>query len=409
MTDCPKLRAVEAFPVQGEGEQLICLRDPEGFAGQPVFLNQTGVFLVSRMDGANTLRDIQADFFRASGEIIPSEQLEGLVEQLDEMGFLDSERYRSLRQKQDAEFLSSAVRPAHHAGSAYALDPDELRSQINGFFDHPDGPGSAPGNDGRKDLRGLIAPHIDFRRGGPTYAQAYKTLGQAAGADRFILFGTCHTPMRQRFALTRKDFETPLGVAAVDAEFVDRLAAKLPGDYFLDEISHRGEHSLEFQAVMLKYVLAEPQDFKIVPVLVGSFHDICENGKTGAENEEIEAFIRAVHDSIGESGGKTFVLAGADLAHVGRRFGDASGPSEVSMKRVEREDLEFLNLITGGDAEGLFRVIAADGDSRRICGFPPIYMAMRTLRTCRGELLQYRQWTDFESGAAVTYAALALF
>jgi MEMO1 family protein len=409
MNDCPQLRPVEAFPVEGEEEQLVCLRDPDGYAPQPIFLNQMGVFLVSRMDGTNSLRDIQAAFYRASGEILPTEQLEALVAQLDEMGFLDSETFRARREAEEGAFLASPLRPAQHAGGAYADDPDELRDQICSFFSDPDGPGASSGANGSVGLRGLIAPHIDFHRGGPAYAHAYSRIGADCGADRFILFGTCHTPMRRRFALTRKDFQTPFGAAAADREFIDRLAGKLPEDYFLDEISHRGEHSLEFQAVMLKYSIPEPRGFQIVPILVGSFHDICEADKTGAEDSEIESFVRAVRETIDASPGRTLVVAGADLAHVGRRFGDESGPTESSMERVEREDREFLECVTRGDAEALFRSIAADGDSRRTCGFPPIYMAMRTLQDCKGELLKYRQWTDYESGAAVTYAALALF
>jgi predicted class III extradiol MEMO1 family dioxygenase len=110
-----------------------------------------------------------------------------------------------------------------------------------------------------------------------------------------------------------------------------------------------------------------------------------------------------------EMPGGYVVIAGADLAHVGRRFGDASGPTPQSMERVEREDLEFLRFVAEGDADGMFRSIVADNDGRRVCGYPPIYMTLRTLDNPRGTLLRYRQWTDFDSGAAVTFAALALF
>ena len=79
------------------------------------------------------------------------------------------------------------------------------------------------------------------------------------------------------------------------------------------------------------------------------------------------------------------------------------------MSEVARLDLKFLALVEAGDAEGMFQSIAAEDDRRHVCGYPPIYMALRVLGETRGELLQYRQWTDFEAGAAVTYAALALY
>jgi len=113
--------------------------------------------------------------------------------------------------------------------------------------------------------------------------------------------------------------------------------------------------------------------------------------------------------TLSEAPGRTCVIAGADLAHVGRRFGDEEGPTPEYLAEVERRDREFLALAAAADPEGAFRSIAADGDRRRVCGYPPIYMALCTLPGARGELLQYRQWSDFEEGAAVTYASAALF
>ena len=110
-----------------------------------------------------------------------------------------------------------------------------------------------------------------------------------------------------------------------------------------------------------------------------------------------------------ESSSRICVVAGADLAHVGRRFGDPSGPTEQSLREVEREDRLFLDLAAAGDAEGIFRSIAADSDRRRVCGYPPIYMTLRCIDRPEGKLLQYRQWSDLAAGSSVTYAALAFF
>jgi AmmeMemoRadiSam system protein B len=409
MESTPKLRTVEAFPVQNEGEELICLRDPEGFAEGPIFLNKYLAILVSRMNGQNTLRDIQADFMRATGELLAMEQLEGLVRQLDDQGYLESERFKEFYRSLVQKFLNSPTRGAEHAGSAYDGDPNALLLQIDSFFTHPEGPGPVAAPNPGDPLRGLIAPHIDFHRGGPTYAHAYRSLAEHPGADRFILFGTCHNPMQRRFALTSKNFETPLGTVETDHEFVRRLAAGIPQDYFADEFAHRAEHSLEFQAVFLKHTLRAPGSFKIVPILVGSFQDIYEDGRAASQDGEIDAFVKAVRSTMAEMPARYTVLAGADLAHVGRRFGDPSGPSPEAMESVAREDRRFLELVASGDAEGMFRSIAAERDRRRVCGYPPIYMTLRCLDGPRGQLLQYRQWTDFESGAAVTFAAMAIF
>ena len=409
MDSAPKLRAVEAFPVQQEGEELICLRDPEGFAEGPVLLNKYLAFLVSLMTGQNTLRDIQADFMRATGELVAMEQLEGLVRQLDDHRSLESERFGEFYRDLVGKFLSSPSRDAAHAGSAYDAQPEALQCQLEGFFAHPEGPGPIAAPKPAGVLRGLIAPHIDFHRGGPTYAHAYRSLSEHPGGDRFILFGTCHNPMKRRFALTTKHFETPMGLVETDCEFVRRLAAGLSLDYFTDEFAHRAEHSLEFQAVFLKYTLRAAHSFKIVPILVGTFHDIYEEGNSASQNEEIGEFVTAVRSAMSAMPANYVVLAGADLAHVGRRFGDPSGPTQEAMESVGREDRRFLELVAAGDHDGMFRSIASERDRRRVCGYPPIYMTLRCLDRPQGQILQYRQWTDYESGAAVTFAAMALY
>ncbi len=404
----PRLRAVEAFPMQMNGENFICLQDPQKLAEQPVFLNQALVFLVSRMDGEHTLRDIQADFFKAAGEILPIEDLEKVVNQLDEQHYLESPNFRRFCQDLVQNYCSAPSRPAYHAGSAYEAAGDSLTAQIQSYFAHPEGPGTEIIPERDKPLRGLISPHIDFTRGGPTYAHAYGALAGHLGADTFIIFGTCHTPMPQRFSIGTKDYETPLGPALVDRDFVALLSEKLNGEY-ADEFSHRGEHSIEFQAVWLRCLLNKKQDFKIIPILVGSFHDLFADGGNAGDNPEIQRVTAAIQRTIAESPGRVCIVAGADLAHVGTRFGDPSGPTGSSLQDVEHEDRRFLEAVEKGDAEAMFQSIAADNDRRRVCGYPSIYMTLRCIENPEGKLLQYRQWADMEAGAAVTYAALAIF
>lgn len=404
----PRLRQVEVIPVRMDGRDLVCLQDPEKLAEEPIFLHRPVLFLLARMNGNNSLRDIQADYCRATGDILPIETLESLVAQLDAKRYLDGPPFQSFCRELIRRFRESPSRSAFHAGSAYPADPELLRSQISGYFTSPDGPGEASQGEDAEPPRGLIAPHIDFARGGSAYAHAYAALRARPPAETFVIFGTCHAPMPQRFSLSSKDYETPLGTAAADKDFAARLRKKL-ADQYSDDFSHRGEHSIEFQAVFLKYMLGDDSEFRIVPILVNSFHDIYERGKTAAEDPEIQKLVDAVRETMEECGRRVCIIAGADLAHVGRRFGDPSGPTERSLRAVEAADLSFLERVEAGDAEGVFRSIAADGDSRRVCGYPPIYMTLRCIDAPKGKLLQYRQWSDREEGAAVTFAALAIY
>ena len=66
-----------------------------------------------------------------------------------------------------------------------------------------------------------------------------------------MIIGTAHAGLEHVFSVTDKDFETPLGVVAVDRAITDRLRAAVP-DYFSEEVAHLSEHAIEFQLPFLQ-------------------------------------------------------------------------------------------------------------------------------------------------------------
>ncbi len=119
-----------------------------------------------------------------------------------------------------------------------------------------DGTASMPG------VRGVLSPHIDFHRGGSVYTWSYKELVENTQADTFVVLGVAHQYCRRRFALTSKDFETPLGLVPTNRSYLDSIVAMVGRDYFDDELAHRTEHSIEFQVVFLQYLLGGRRDFR---------------------------------------------------------------------------------------------------------------------------------------------------
>jgi AmmeMemoRadiSam system protein B len=97
-------------------------------------------------------------------------------------------------------------------------------------------------------------------------------------------------------------------------------------------------------------------------------------------------------------------IAGADLAHLGPRFGEPAPLTPDDLGRVAREDRALLAAVEAGDPRGFFEAIAADGDRRRICGFSPIYALLRMLPDMHGLVKHYGQWPDPQ--AVVTYASV---
>ena len=403
-TDRPKLRPVEAFPVEAQGKKGIALRDPAGFTDSVVVLPPPLLDIVSLFDGEHTLLDIQEVFMRRHGELLLTDRLAEISRTLDQHGFLESESFARRRAAIEARFRASPTRPAAHAGGAYAAEPEALSAQLTAFFSHPEGPGTAGGDPRGGPIRAIMAPHIDFHRGGPTYAWAYRELAERNDADLFVILGTCHAGMADPFALTLKDYETPLGPAPVDREFSAALQQRYGGDLLSSEGAHRSEHSIEFQAVFLRYLFGERYQFSVVPILASFLHESLVGGREPEADPRVPRFLDALGETIAASRRKVCVIAGVDLAHVGPRFGDADpvGPSRLAS--LESEDRATLEAVAAVDPRAFYESVAKDGDSRRICGLSPIYTLLRCLPGGSGRLLRYAQWPDPQ--AVVTFASI---
>jgi AmmeMemoRadiSam system protein B len=403
------LRSLEAFPVEQDGERRIALRDPGGFTEHVAMFPLPLLDLVSLFDGEHSVDDIRNVLTARHGAAPTAEQIAQLIEDLDEAGFLDSERFRARRHAVDQAYRQSRVRPAAHAGGAYAGDASDLAAQIDGFFTHPEGPGApAPGPPatGTPPLRGLVAPHIDFHRGGPIYGWAYRELLEASDADLFVVLGTCHAGMADPFAVTLKPFETPRGRVAVDHDLYEALARRAGQDLLASEPAHRHEHSVEFQAVMLQHILGARRPFTILPVLASYVHEAVWGRSDPEADARVPRFIDGLLSAMAACGRRVCVVAGVDLAHVGPRFGDQERNTAASLEAVEAADRRMLDAVTRGDLIGFFGSVAADGDRRRICGLSPLYTFLRVLPGARGRLIRYAQWPDPEG--AVTFCAAAM-
>ncbi|HWP74302.1 MAG TPA: AmmeMemoRadiSam system protein B, partial [Methylomirabilota bacterium] len=376
----PRLRAVEAFPVEHEGQRCIALRDPAGFTDQIAVLPGPLLDLVSLFDGEHPVQAIRDILRRRHGEAPSVEQIAALVDRLDDAGFLDSERFRARRRATDDAFRQSPVRPAAHAGGAYAGEAAALREQIAGFF-------AADRSDKRAGtLSALIAPHIDFHRGGTTYGSAYQEVLDRSDADLYVILGTCHAGMSDPFAVTLKPYDTPLGPVGVDRDFYEALAGRAGQDLLASEPAHRAEHSIEFQAVMLQSLLGGRRPFTILPVLASYLHEAVWAGTEPEADPRVPRFLDALREAVVASSRRVCLVAGVDLAHVGPRFGDPDPNTEASLAIVEREDRAMLESVVAGDARGFFAGVAADRDARRICGLSPIYSLLRVLPEAPGRL-----------------------
>jgi MEMO1 family protein len=413
MDSFPRLRAVEAFPIQQAGNTLIYLKDPLNLA-PPLGVSPIAYFIMAHFDGRHSFVDIQEIYSKQFGTVLLTDELKRFLDMLDEHYYLLNQRFSDYQRSVIEAFCRQPTRAPAHIGGVYQSDPSGLKTQLDGYFILPEGPGLAIPNGKTTAPRAIIAPHIDFHRGGPAYAWAYKRLLECDGADLYILLGTSHCGGENPFIATLKDFETPLGTVETDKTFVSRLQNISQQDLFADEYLHRGEHSLEFQVVFLKYLAQRRAEllgvaerpFEIVPILVSSFHSMVASRTLPEMTPSVGTFLRAVRNLVEKEKRQVCFVAGVDLAHVGRQFGDREPITEDFLKWVEAEDHRLVERLAALDAPGFFHEIAKDQDKRRICGFSPLYSLIHLLKDSKGRHLKYSQAFTPETGSAVTFTSM---
>jgi hypothetical protein len=89
----PSLRHLDVFPLDQAGQRYIGLRDPEGIVEHQIVLTPAAFFVATQLDGASDVRAIQHAFAQQfGGQEVSSADILHLVNELDEQGFLRSER-----------------------------------------------------------------------------------------------------------------------------------------------------------------------------------------------------------------------------------------------------------------------------------------------------------------------------
>lgn len=404
----PALRKVDVTPMAHGEETVLCLRDPEGFVEQQIVLSPPAFFIAACLDGEADVVDIQQAFAREfQGVLVMSEDILQIVEQLDELGFLITDRFFALAQQVADSFVQAETRPAFISGASYPSEPDQLRTFLDGLFTREGAPGELPGTacgDGAP-ARCAIVPHIDFERGGAVYAHGYLELFRQGRPKTAIIFGVAHAAPDVPYVLTRKHFETPFGILETDRAIVERLAATCGWNPFEYEIVHRTEHSIEFQAVMLAYLYGP--EVRIVPVLCGPLAQRPECAARPEDFARVAPFLGVCRELAAEAGNGVTIVAGADLAHVGRDFNDDFDIDETVVKRVEERDRQDLAFAAALDPEGFYQSVMKDANRRHVCGTVAIYSALKAVQGVAdpGRLLRYA-YAPAPGGGIVSFASI---
>jgi AmmeMemoRadiSam system protein B len=403
----PPLRyELDLMPSPLEDRPGLMMRDPFQYSEMTVIVPPLLAQALELFDGQSTDLDLRAWLTRRTGELQTGDLADQLLRTLEENGFLQSDTFFRLRDRKHAEFAAAPVREAAHAGSAYPEEPDALRDMMLGWEMPP-----ASGETERTaPLVGLAAPHVSPEGGYKSYAAAYRLLRPEDAGKTFVILGTSHYGKPETFGLTRKAYQTPLGPVETDAAIVAELERKGGDAVCMEDYCHSSEHSIEFQSVYLQAALhralPEGERLRAVPVLCGSFFRSLQTGKPPETQESLRRFFDALSE-LHETRDDLIWVLGVDMAHIGRRYGDAAAASAEAghMIEVRRKDEERLERMEAGDSEGFFELVRPGLDELRWCGYAPIYTFLRTGKGLKGRTLLYEQW-NIDPQSVVSFAGV---
>lgn len=399
----PKLRwDLDVMPSPIPQRPGLLLRDPFGYTDAVLVIPPPWIPVLSCLDGEHSDRDAQVLLTRRNGgEIAPIEQVREIVSVLRENGFLLTEELEAKKAERHEAFRRAPRRKATHAGSAY---PERAEAIEAAFGSHLP---SSPGGEARAMPRAIVAPHVSPEGGFDSYRAAYDVRPPEEEEPTFVILGTSHYGAPERIGITRKSFETPLGVVPVATEHVDAFARRAKASVVEEDYCHAPEHSIELQVVFLQHRMRRP--FRIVPLLVGPYTDSLTAGRRPeALDENRRAFEALSELALGSP--ELYWILGVDMAHVGSRYGDGASAraGEGPMRTVAEADQARIERLSASDAEGFFELVHPEGDALHWCGYAPLYaflQAVAPVLELEGELLHYEQW-NIDPASVVTFGAM---
>ena len=393
----PKLRTNLDFmlsPVRDRPGLLI--RDFFRYSDATLFVPPPLIPGLLLFDGTRTDLDLQTELARSLGSPEIGNTVGHLIEALSRAGFLEDQTYADLKRERRLAFTESPVRQAAHAGSAYPEEIGPLRERMQQYL------GGAAST--QKGIMGIAAPHVSPQGGWQGYRAAYKELTPDLRDRTFIVLGTSHHGQPDKFGLTRKPFETPLGKTRIDEALVAELEAQpaaLPEDY-----CHAVEHSIEFQVIFLQAIYGP--DVRILPLLCGSFGRSIHSGGFPEDDEHVKRFLGELGEIAEREKERLFWVLGVDMAHMGLRFGDkfAAHANRDEMNMVKERDNLRIDRMNASDAGGFWDLVKENQDDLKWCGSSPIYTFMKAVPQARGTLHRYEQW-NIDENSVVSFAGIS--
>lgn len=250
---------------------------------------------------------------------------------------------------------AQGIRKPVCAGSWYDSRKEVLSQQLDLFLEQARGQSAS-----QEGIVALIAPHAGYAYSGPVAAHAYQ-LVQGKDYETVIIIGTSHRyAFRGCSIYPQGGYETPLGVAEIDADLAAKIAEATGFKYHAK--AHSEEHSVEMQVPFIQKTLPKA---KIVPLVMGS-----------PSKETIFTLAQAFSDCLGDK--KVLIVASTDLSHF------------FSKQKANRVDSKTIALIQDLGTDEIMKKMARNENI--MCGGGPVSSVLLFAKNsghAHAEILKY--------------------
>lgn len=443
----PRLRPIRGFGFMQEGKPVLGLADARQLSEKVVFTTPAAQAILPFMTGEHDIDTIVAKVNEAVKDRIKEPLGRGILEtfvaQLDDAALIEGPNFESLLKQVRADFDSQSILPpAVTANFADILvqqefgegTTEEQKTQhgarkLRAIFDEwiKQALDKAPDPSFDALPKAVVAPHLDYGRGWLNYAHVYGRMRVVDRPDRVIILGTNHFGSGTGVTGCDKGYQTPLGTSPVDDAFVASLKKNLGADYaerlFRDRYDHEREHSIELQVAWVQHVFGPgpgAEDRANVPVFAALVHDpaIRAGDSYDGSGLAIQPFIDALRKTIDQAGGRTLIVASADLSHVGPQFGDqvklqgdeAENPQGVEARnKAIHHDRAMLEMVRQNKPDDLIAAMAWQKNPTRWCSVGNLVATLKTTQPSEVRLLHYAAAMDPQGMGMVSSCAAAMF
>jgi len=386
----PHIRNFQPLGMEKDGKSFVMLRDPSMLAEQQMAVLPQVLQLILMFQGRETLDEI------AAKTQAPLHILRDVVTRLDEVGLIWGPRFEELERVAKAKITEHGHFPISCSASL-GQDAQACHEAMDKWLSDMEDP-EIEGT-----ILGLVAPHLDYQRGWPGYAAAYRALKKDEKPNRVIILGTNHFGIGDGVVVSEYGFATPIGKASADKSMLAFLEKTLGSKrIYADQIDHLGEHSVQMHIPWIQHFYGDvPMLAALIPnPLVPPVADDDARATT-------EQFVHAVRTALAELGGRTLLIASSDLSHVGQQFGDPGTINDESANQVEKIDRERLAAYCKKDVAGFEGLFIKDQNRTRWCSVGNMLAAQNILRPANVDLIDYQQVRDPNGMSMVSSAAIA--